>query len=314
MSTDAVVPGANVGPINLRNIKPAGQVAASPRDETAEIARDLVRSGSLEMGADRPGDARAIADLLPAGTSVFVNHLPKHSLTDTLGGLVAAHDAGLEPVPHLAAQRVKSRAEVAAYLKQATQRAAVEKLLLIGGDNAAASGPFDDALSLLASGVVAEAGVLEIAIAGYPEGHPRIDAERLMTALAAKIAEARKQGLGVRVITQFSFAPARIVEYCAALQRRFPDIPVYVGVPGPTSPTSLLRFASICGVGASLRAMSGQGMGAVKLLTHTDPGEQLAMIAGHLRSNPRTNIVGLHLFSFGGVAKTAAWMNGVIRR
>jgi methylenetetrahydrofolate reductase (NADPH) len=303
--TASVPPSA--APINLAN---AG--AAASRILT-EIARDLVRSGSLEMGADRPHDARAIADLLPSGTPVFVNHLPKHSLADTLGGLQAVHAAGLEPVPHVAARRIASAADAEAFLSAAVATAAVSKLLLIGGDTAKSAGPFPDALSLLQSGLIARAGVREIVLAGYPEGHPTVDADTMIAALDAKLAVARAQGLGVRVITQFSFAPARILDFCVWLHRRAPGVPVQVGIPGPTSPASLLRFAKICGVGASFRAMTNQGMGAVRLLTHTDPGEQLAMIAAHQRGNPHSNISGVHVFSFGGVARSAGWMNAILR-
>jgi methylenetetrahydrofolate reductase (NADPH) len=299
---------APTAPINLRNIR-----AAARHNTPAEIARDLVRSGSLEMGADRPKDARAIADLLPTGTPVFVNHLPKHALSATLAGLEAAANTGLEPVPHLAARRIASRDEAASFLKAAHTRAGVTKLLLLGGDTAKTAGPYPDALALLNSGLIAEAGIREVAFAGYPEGHPTVDADTMIDALDAKLASAHAQGLGVRVITQFSFAPARILDFCVWLHRRAPHVPVQVGIPGPTSPASLIRYATICGVGASFRAMTNQGMGAVKLLTHTDPGEQLAMIAAHQRSNPHTNITGIHMFSFGGVAKTAQWMNGVLR-
>jgi methylenetetrahydrofolate reductase (NADPH) len=296
-----------LAPINLRNARPA------KHNTPQETARDLVRSGSLEMGADRPKDARAIADLLPGGTPVFVNHLPKHALTDTLAGLVAVAKAGLEPVPHLAARRVTSSAEAASFLNAAVKRAGVSKLLLIGGDTHAAGGPYPDALALLKSGLIADAGIKEIALAGYPEGHPTVDADTMIDALDAKIAAARGQGLGVRVITQFSFAPARILDFCVWLHRRAPGVPIQVGIPGPTSPTALLRFAQICGVGASFRAMTNQGMNAVKLLTHTDPSEQLALIAAHQRSNTHTNITGVHMFSFGGVNKTSQWMNSVLR-
>ncbi len=297
-------------PINLRNAKPASHAISA----IAEVERDLVRSGSLEMGAARPEDARAIADLLPAGTPVFVNHLPRHGLADTLSGLIAVKAAGLEPVPHLAARRVASAGECRDFLTTAVAEAGVTKMLLIGGDLATSRGPFADAESVLAAGLVAEAGIREVALAGYPEGHPRVDAASLAAALDRKIGMALAQGLGVRVITQFSFAPARILDFCAGLQRRHPKIPVYVGIPGPTTPVALLRFATICGVGASLRAMTNQGMGAVKLLTHTDPGEQLAMIAAHQRGNPHSNIVGVHMFNFAGVTKTASWMNAILRR
>lgn len=294
-------------PIALRTVR------AAAHNTQHETVRDLVRSGSLEMGADRPKDARAIADLLPGGTPVFVNHLPKHTLADTLAGLEAVAAAGLEPVPHLAARRIKSSVEAASFLNAAVARAGVSKLLLLGGDTPSAAGPYADALSLLNSGLIAKAGIREVAFAGYPEGHPTVDADTMIDALDAKIVAARAQGLGVRVITQFSFAPARILDFCVWLHRRAPDVPIQVGIPGPTSPASLIRFATICGVGASFRAMTNQGMGAVRLLTHTDPSEQLAMIAAHQRSNTHTNITGVHMFSFGGVAKTAQWMNSVLR-
>ncbi len=73
---------------------------------SAALAVDLVAAGSIEMGAHRPQDARAIAALLPAGTPVYVNHLPRHSLADSLASLVAVREAGLEPVPHIAARRI----------------------------------------------------------------------------------------------------------------------------------------------------------------------------------------------------------------
>ena len=118
--------------------------------------------------------------------------------------------------------------------------------------------------------------------------------------------------VGAFIVTQFSFAPIRIIEYCADLARRAPNVPVYVGLAGPTNPRTLLRYARRCGVSASLRALAAQGMGAVRLFTHTDPGEQLTALAHHCLSGTATNVVGAHLYSFGGVERTAAWMNRCI--
>jgi hypothetical protein len=56
---------------------------------TAEVKRtaiSLAATCSIEMGAHRPEDAARIAELLPAGTLVYVNHLPRHTLDDTLRG------------------------------------------------------------------------------------------------------------------------------------------------------------------------------------------------------------------------------------
>ena len=50
------------------------------------------------------------------------------------------------------------------------------------------------------------------------------------------------------------------------------------------------------------------------LVTHTDPGEQLAAIARYCASHSSCNIVGVHLFSFGSAARAAEWMATAISR
>lgn len=291
---------------------PVAAANAGSDAPTAEVRRtilELATSASLEMGAHRPGDARRIAELLPAGTLVYVNHLPRHSLEDTLRGLIASREAGLEPVPHLAARRVASKAELKTFLRRAVGEAGIKKVLVLGGDVPEPLGPFADAASILREGELQAASIREVGLAGYPEGHPRISPQSLSKAFAEKLGLARAQGLGVYVVTQFSFAPNRIVEYCAGLGRAEPSVPVYVGLPGPTNPAQLLRFAHICGVSASLRALQAQGMGAVRLFTHTDPSDQLAALARHVAGGAAANVVGVHLFSFGGVGPAAEWIN-----
>jgi methylenetetrahydrofolate reductase (NADPH) len=275
---------------------------------------ELVVNGSLEMGAHRPQDAAAIAAILPAGTPVYVNHLPTHTLADSLASLVAVHEAGLEPVPHVSARRILNRAEVDSFLGHAVNKAGVKKVLVLGGDEPAPLGPYADAAQLIREGILPACGIREIGIASYPEGHPRIPRATLERAFDDKLALASAQGLGAYVVTQFSFAPARIVEHCNALARRAPGVPVYVGMVGPTSAGTLLRFAQRCGVSASLRALRAQGMVAVNLVTHTDPGEQLAALARYSASHPESSVVGVHVFSFGDAGVAARWMNDTITK
>jgi methylenetetrahydrofolate reductase (NADPH) len=272
-------------------------------------AAELIASGSLEMGAHRPQDAAAIAALLPSGTPVYVNHLPRHSLEQSLASIAALRAAGLEPVPHIAARRISGRAELESFLR----RAAVAKALVVGGDEPEPRGPYADAAALLRSGLLAAHGLREIGLPGYPEGHPRIPAAELERDFHEKLELTAAQGLGRYLLTQFSFAPGRALEFCAALARRAPGVPLYVGLPGPATAAALLRFAQRCGVSASLRALQAQGMNAVRLVAHTDPGEQLAQIAHYCAAHAsRCNVVGVHLFSFGGVTATAGWMNRVL--
>ena len=299
-------------PASLPGIVAGGAVSTgtcATGESTAATAAELVACGSLEMGADTPEDARRVAELLPTGTPVYVNHLPNRELEHSLPALVALLQAGLEPVPHIAARRVASREQVQSFLQRAVKMAGVGKVLLIGGDLAEPAGPYQDAAALLRDTLLADCGIQQIGLAGYPEGHPRIATATLRAALDEKLALARAQGLAGYVVTQFCFAPNRIAEYCADLVRRAPDVPAYVGLAGPASPVALLRYAQRCGVGASLRALQSQGMGAVRLVTHADPSEQLAALARHRRSGSAINVVGVHLYSFGGVARTARWMN-----
>jgi methylenetetrahydrofolate reductase (NADPH) len=279
----------------------------------AAVAAELVACGSIEMGAEAPEDARRIAELLPAGTPVYVNHLPRHELPHTLAALVALREAGLEPVPHIAARRVASRAQLRAFLDQVVRVAGVAKALLIAGDVRVPVGPYADGAALISDGVLAESGLQQVGLPGYPEGHPQVPTAALNAALDQKLALLAEQRLAAYMVTQFSFAPHRIVEYCADLTRRAPDVPVYVGLAGPTTPRRLIKFAQRCGVSASLRALQAEGMRAVRLFTHVDPSAQLTAIARHASNGSASNVVGVHLYSFGGVTPTAIWMNAQIR-
>ncbi len=225
----------------------------------------LIASSSVEMFPREVALARAASELLPPGTRVYVPFLPHQPLDALLDTACALRAAGFEPVPHVAARRIDSRQSLRRFLEHAVRDAVVQRLMLIAGDVPEPRGPYADSIALLRDGAPAEAGVREIGVAGYPEGHPRIGQKALDEAFEAKIALACVQRLRIHVVTQFSFAPARIVEYCATLARRAPSVPVYAGVVGPVGLLTLLRYAQRCGVSVSLRALRSLGVGAAKL-------------------------------------------------
>jgi methylenetetrahydrofolate reductase (NADPH) len=283
----------------------------TPRPMAQRIA-DMVSLGSIEMAARDAASALDAAELLPAGMSVYVNFLPGQSLSASLEAAIRLRWAGFNPVPHIAARQIESLQSLRWFVQHAVRDAGVRRVMLIGGDAAAPLGPYSDSVALMRTGVLADAGLSEVGIAGYPEGHTRIDAHALEAALGAKLALADAQGLRAHVVTQFSFAPTRVLEYCAALAHRFPGVPVYAGVAGPTSPAALLKYAQRCGVSASLRALGDLGMGAIRLVTHTDPAEQVTALAGYFEHRANCNVAGVHLYSFGGFLRAARWVNGVI--
>ena len=271
---------------------------------------ELLIGGSLEMSPRELHRAGEVAALLPADSCVYIPSLPGLPLARTLEAVAAIRAAGLDPVPHVSARRIRDRDEFAEFLKKAVVEQRVHRVLLLGGDEPKPKGPFRDSLQILESGLLRDSGIREIGVAGYPEGHPRIS--NLAESFDKKRRMANEQGLGLYVVTQFSFAPSRVVEYCANLARTAPEVSIYVGVAGPTDPIALARYAQLCGVSVSLRALKNLGTGIARLVTNIDPREQLVAIARYSRSREPSNVVGVHIYSFGGAAKTAAWMRELI--
>lgn len=281
--------------------------AAAPERPAAEALAELLGNASIEITVREAGALADAAPFLPAGTAIYVPSLPARPLSLSLPLLADMRARGFDPVPHVAARRVTDTDDLAAFLGQAVREHGVHRVMLIGGDEAQPAGPWRDSVQLLASGVLRDAGVREIGIAVYPEGHPKIAQPALRQALESKLRLAAEQGLGVYAVTQFSFAPERIVALLAELHQRHPELPVYVGMPGPSDPVQLLRYAQRCGVGATRRALSSLGARIAQLMAHTEPSEQLAVVARYAQRHD--NVVGVHLFSFGGVVRTARWIN-----
>src|SRR5680860_374992 len=276
------------------------------------VIAELMCDGSIELSAARDSDRLEQAKaLLPSGMSVYIPGLPRQTLLSKVERMRAIHAAGYDPVPHLAARRIPSRQALRQFLERAVLECGVHKVLLIGGDQPEPAGPYVGSASILRDGVLAQAGIRAVDLAGYPEGHPRIPSQVLNASLNEKLTLANDQGLGSYVVTQFSFAPARIVDFCARLARSAPEVSIYVGMPGPTGPVRLIRYAKICGVSASLRALIDMGFKAARLLSHTAPDEQLAMVGHYCAARRACNVVGVHIYSFGGFFESAQWMHRI---
>jgi methylenetetrahydrofolate reductase (NADPH) len=283
---------------------PASATEASHKGRLSE----LLVGGSLEISPRELHRADVVAALLPADTCVYIPSLPGLPLVRTLDAVVALRRAGLDPVPHVSARRIRDADEFREFLARAAAEHGVHRVLLVGGDEPRPKGPFQDSLQVLESGLLSECGVREIGIAGYPEGHPRIAQNALERALERKRALAREQNLGIYMVTQFCLSPTRVVDFCAGLARLHPDLPIYAGIAGPADPAALARYAQRCGVSASLRALRNLGTGIAKLVTHNDPRDQLVALARYSLSRTQSNVVGVHLYSFGGAERTARFM------
>jgi methylenetetrahydrofolate reductase (NADPH) len=169
-------------------------------------------------------------------------------------------------------------------------------------------GPFSDALSVILRGGLQEAGIQEIGIGAYPDGHPTIPPARIEAALDEKLAAARAQGLAVNITSQFSFSPERILAWLKQLRACGIKQPVKVGVVGPTSLPGLLRFARRCGVSLSLRGLvSGN---AASLIGHVSPDAILETLSAADDIGNATP----HYFAFGGTIETARYACAAAQR
>jgi methylenetetrahydrofolate reductase (NADPH) len=260
----------------------------------------FARSFSLE--ATRPGaaDIAALADILPRGTPVYVTAPPTTDAREQIAASAGLRRVGLEPVVHIAARRIAKAGDLHNFVAGLRGEADLRRLLVIGGD-VETSGPYVDALAVIQKGGLRAAGIEEIGIGGYPEGHPRIAPGRLEASLDEKIAAAVAQGLKVHIASQFSFSPDRILSWLKQLRACGINHPVRIGIAGPTSVPALIRFAKRCGVSASLRGlMSGA---AASLIGHVGPDRILAALS----STERLGDIAPHYFSFGGIVETARY-------
>jgi len=250
----------------------------------------------------RPGAAEiaALAEILPRATPVYYSAVPTIEPHELVSAAASLRKAGLEPVVHIAARRVRAAADLQELLVALRGEADIKRLLVIGGD-VETLGPFPDALSVIQKGRLREAGIEEVGVGAYPEGHPRIASGRLEAALDEKIAAAAAQGLRVHVVSQFSFSPERILAWLKQLRACGIARPIKVGMAGPTSVPALFRYAKRCGVAASLRGLASGA--AASLVGHVGPDRIIETLAGA----DGLGDAAPHYFSFGGTVETARY-------
>ena len=67
--------------------------------------------------------------------------------------------------------------------------------------------------------------------------------------------------------------------WAADLREAGIDLPIHVGVPGPATIKTLVKYAAMCGVGNSARFIRKQALNITKLLTVSEPTEFVDQLA-----------------------------------
>ena len=188
-----------------------------------------------------------------------------------------------------------------------------DHVFVVAGDPPQPEGPYEDALAIIKSGLLKQAGIRNVGISGYPEGHPDITREKLDQALLDKQASLNEQGLDFAIMTQFGFDEEPIFAWLERIRSEGVDATVRLGVAGPASVKTLLRFAARCGVGASAKVMSKYGTSILNLLNKAGPDVLVKDIAAGLDPAKHGDVV-LHLYPFGGLKNTAEWATDFRRK
>jgi methylenetetrahydrofolate reductase (NADPH) len=276
--------------------------ATSPDADPSAVTRGgtaagLLANSTIELSTNGRDAVTEAARLLPAGMPVYVPKLPGRSHADELPQLRLLHELGFKPVPHIAARDLGSARELEEFLTIVAGETGTDQVLVIGGDAAEPAGPFSDSAAVMASGLLEASGIRRVDVAGYPSGHPRISPEVLRNDMTRKVQLAQQRNLELTIVTQFSFLPEQITEYCAGVAQTAPGIAVRAGVPGPTSVKRLLHFARICGVSTSLRAINKLGLDTLKLVMHADTDQQFEELTRHSAAGGAGNL------------ESATWLN-----
>ncbi len=261
---------------------------------------------SLEVSAKAMPALRAETDRIPRGTVISLPYLSSEDDDARLAAARTVRALGLEPMPHLSARRVESRAALERFLERAAGDAGVERCLLIAGDLATPAGPFADSASIIQTGLLEQYGIKVVGIGGHPEGHPAMSSEERWQVLQRKCQGIETRGMAPVIVTQFAFDADLVLAWLDALRTRGITVPVLVGVPGPASISRLLRYAAMCGVGASASMLARYGISIGRLLGTAGPEVLVDRLVKGLTS--AHGPVSPHFYPFGGVAPSLDWM------
>lgn len=263
---------------------------------------------SLEMTAKDVDGLDQISGNLAKGTIVAVPFLPNESDKTRIRMAAALRNGGFVPMPHIAARRISTQANLEIFLDGLVSAAKIDRLLIIAGDCPSPEGPYQDSIAVIKSGILPGYGIRRVAISGYPEGNPKIPTSRLQGLMVEKVAALAEQGIDVEIATQFSFSAEPVLEWLAQIRAVGITAPVRLGIPGPANLKTLLRYAAMCGVAASASVLARYGLSLTQLMGNTGPDKLVSAFSTGYAPD-RHGEVYAHYYPFGGLKNLLSWLH-----
>ena len=278
--------------------------------ETKKQTAAFLGVASIEVTAKQIDKLPILQQHLAKGTRVFIALLDAGDVEAQINFAGALRQSGFQVIPHVPARFVRDEEDLKSRLA-GFAKVGVTQVLALGGGAAQPIGKFASALQLMETGAFEAHGITRIGIAGHPEGNPditKIHGEAvLLGALKQKQAWLKEKKIEGFIATQFLFDAEPLAYWAKGLRDAGIDLPLHVGIPGPASLKTLVRYAALCGVGHSARFIRKQALNITKLLTVSEPTEFVEQLAKLHFEKPELNIAGPHLYPFGGFDKLFAW-------
>ncbi len=242
-------------------------------------------------------------DIIPRTSKLSVTASPTKGLDMTLDFTSALKEKGFTVIPHIAARSVRDLGHLRT-ISNFLDDNKIEEIFVIGGDNAQPVGEYSDSAQMLSDLLSINHSVREVGVGGYPEGHPLISHDFIISSLKSKVAIAREHGVNLHINSQACYDTAKVRGWLEELGGVGVNAPVYLGVPTQMDILKLAKISAEIGVGDSVAFLRLTGIGSALNSMLYDPKDLLFGLADFPESE---NIRGLHIFTFNYIKATMAW-------
>ena len=264
-----------------------------------------------------PRTAKNIDDfrrILPKKTTVYVAHLEDTPIEEMFFTCKRLISEGMDPMPHIPARIIHNTGELEDWVKEYSSLG-VDQSLLLAGNGKTPKGELFNSIQLLETGVFEKHAFKKIQIAGHPEGNKDIDKdgslEKTINALKAKQKFGQNTKLQIGITTQFCFDPQPVIQWLEVLESEQIDLPISLGLAGPTRLQSLIKYAIMCGVGPSISVLKKRAKDLTKLLLPFEPTEMIDALNSSKKNKLFKNVHSLHFFPLGGIEASAAFARNI---
>ena len=265
-------------------------------------------SASIEISPKQAVESADLQGLFPQGTRVYITDVGTDSAETITAGAKRVTDFGYAAVPHFASRRLTTKDALETRIQMLANEAGVDDVLVIGGGLEQQAGDFSSSMEVIETGYFDKHGIKKMGVAGHPEGSPDFNDETAMEALKLKQDFANRSDIDMRIVTQFGFDADGFVTWANGLSAAGINLPVHLGVAGPAKLTTLVKFAAMCGVGNSLQFIKKRASAITTLVTGFNPDEIVDPIEQASLQSSDSPIKQIHVFPFGGMKKSAEWL------